>query len=689
MTRLEELKIIRFGKFENFSLKAEDGLNVIYGENEAGKSTIQLFIKAMLYGFPSRRRAGESIKERDRAIPWSGGKAEGVLIVSVDGRRIEIRRQFGKTAAGDKTEVYDSLTGEKLNEYNSDNIGILLFGMPVDMFEKTVWISQDGAFMGGKDEEISKRLTNLKVSGDEDISADKALGLLETMHKAIKAKDGRSAKGRKDILEQRLEECRKERFELRDRLLQTEETERRLKAAKAELIQVDERLKADEISYKKSLESENIKSAAERIKKIDECEDKCREIRESREYILSQSLTEEDVQNAYSLEEKLGKSEAVADNIDTNLLEDECAKRQAQSGILIGVGAALAAAGLLAAIFCLIQFGILTAALTFIVMGAAGISLLLYGIRYAKECKNIRCEIEKKKQEERQLISRKVQETEETKSELFELLKKYETKNAAELSRLYATGLGLKERLSGLEATVASLLGDKTYDEIKQISMLAEDAEIASPLEIEKRLKEDRNRQIELTRQIQELDSKMAYQASEMKLPSDIDTEMSAIKLEISELDERLAAIDIAADEIKRLETERRSQITPQLNEKVNDIISAFTSGRYADVRVSDDYRMHLCNDENMFDAEFLSRGTYEQLYFALRLSVTELIAEDVPLFLDDILMSYDDKRTESAIDYLKNLGDKQIFLFTCRGMDKKHAEEIGARIINIEGGNE
>ena len=84
----------------------------------------------------------------------------------------------------------------------------------------------------------------------------------------------------------------------------------------------------------------------------------------------------------------------------------------------------------------------------------------------------------------------------ETKSELFELLKKYETQNAAELSRLYATGLGLKERLSGLEATVVSLLGDKTYDEIKQISMPAEDAEIASPHEIEKRLKEDRNRQI-------------------------------------------------------------------------------------------------------------------------------------------------------------------------------------------------
>lgn len=686
MIKIIELKLIKFGKFENFSIKASDGLNVIYGENEAGKSTIQLFVKAMLYGFPSRRRAGESIKERERALPWSGGKAEGILVISEDGHQIEIHRQFGKTAAGDKGEVCDSLTGARLDEYNIDNIGALLFGMPSDMFEKTVWISQNGAFMGGKDEEISKRLTNLKVSGDEEISADKALGVFDELQRKIKARDGRSAKGRQDILRQRLEECRKERFELKDRLLQTEENSKRLKLAKEELNRVTERLADDEIKYKKSLEYENIKIAAERIKQIDDYNAKCSELTKSKEYVLSKELTEAEVQTAFSAEERLNKLEGASDFHDTSELEDIYAAQRTRFGGLMALGAAALLGAVVAAIFCFSGHGV-AAILTAVILFALGCVLSALGIASDRRCKKTKSEIAKKKEEEKQRLAARLKETERIKTELFNILKKYEANSAAELSRLYATALGIRERLSGFEAAVNGLLGGKSYEEIKQIAQLAEASELEASEDIEKRLQTERREQIELTRQVQELDSKMAYQVSESKLPSDIDTEIAAIKLEISELDERLAATELAAEEIRRLENERRSQITPQLNEKVNDVISAFTGGKYKDVRVAEDYRMRLSKDEKFFDAEFLSIGTYEQLYFALRLSVTELISKELPLFLDDILTSYDDKRTEAAIDFLMNKRCGQTFLFTCRGADREYAEKIGAATINIEGG--
>ncbi len=688
MIILEELRIVRFGKLENFSFRVSDGLNVIYGDNEAGKSTIQRFIKAMLYGFPSRRRAGENLKERDRALPWGGGKAEGVLILSVDGRRLEIRRQFGKNAAGDKAEVCDSITGERLDEYNVNNIGIELLGMPSDMFEKTVWISQSGVVMGGRDDEISKRLTNLKTSGNEDISADRALGVLDAMRRSIKARDGRSAKGKIDLLEERREECRRERYSLASRILQTEDTERRLKEARTELEAVKAEVETGEESYKKSLEQEHIRSAADRVKRIDECEAKIKAVKSSREYILTESLNDAAIEKAFSLEEEIKQYDAFSETVDTSVLEEECAARQTRSGVLRGAGAAVAAAGIAAAIFCALQFGILAAVFTFIVLCATGTILILSGIRYAKECKNIRYEIEAKKQEERQSLQQKAQKREELKSELAALLKDSGAANAAELSKLHAAGLGLKERAAGLEATRTSLLGDKTYEELKQISATATE-ELLPAAELEAKLAADRKRWIELEKQVQELDSRMAYQTSVERLPSDIDTELAAIDVEISEQTERLCAIDIAAEAIKKLAEERRSQITPQLNERVNEIIAALTGGRYSDVRVAEDYRMRLCDEERLLDAEYFSCGTYEQLYFALRLAVSGLVCEEAPLFLDDILMSYDDKRTEAAIDFLKNRGAGQTFLFTCRGADRNYAEKIGAKIINIEGGNE
>ena len=48
---IKELNLIGFGKFNNKIITLEDGINIIYGENEAGKSTIQNFIKIWLYGF--------------------------------------------------------------------------------------------------------------------------------------------------------------------------------------------------------------------------------------------------------------------------------------------------------------------------------------------------------------------------------------------------------------------------------------------------------------------------------------------------------------------------------------------------------------------------------------------------------------------------------------------------------------
>ena len=113
---IEKLNLIKFGKFRDFEINTKSGLNVIYGVNEAGKSTINLFIKAMLYGMPTRKKSGEALKERERAIPWGEKRAEGILTVNNNGVLIEVRRQFGKTAVGDKTEICYALSGEKIDD---------------------------------------------------------------------------------------------------------------------------------------------------------------------------------------------------------------------------------------------------------------------------------------------------------------------------------------------------------------------------------------------------------------------------------------------------------------------------------------------------------------------------------------------------------------------------------------------
>ena len=52
---IRELNLKHFGKFKNRKLEFSDGLNLIYGENEAGKSTVHSFLEAMLFGMERGR----------------------------------------------------------------------------------------------------------------------------------------------------------------------------------------------------------------------------------------------------------------------------------------------------------------------------------------------------------------------------------------------------------------------------------------------------------------------------------------------------------------------------------------------------------------------------------------------------------------------------------------------------------
>ena len=48
--KIQELEVKNFGKFTDRRIQMEDGINILYGENESGKSTLHTFIKGMLYG---------------------------------------------------------------------------------------------------------------------------------------------------------------------------------------------------------------------------------------------------------------------------------------------------------------------------------------------------------------------------------------------------------------------------------------------------------------------------------------------------------------------------------------------------------------------------------------------------------------------------------------------------------------
>ncbi len=76
--KIKHLKINGFGKLENKEIELKDGINIIYGENESGKSTLLKFISSILYG-ASRNKNGKDISDFERYKPWKTEEYSGTI----------------------------------------------------------------------------------------------------------------------------------------------------------------------------------------------------------------------------------------------------------------------------------------------------------------------------------------------------------------------------------------------------------------------------------------------------------------------------------------------------------------------------------------------------------------------------------------------------------------------------------
>ena len=96
--RFVDLRISGFGKFHNLAMEFGPGVNVIYGRNEAGKSTLHSFLRAMLYGVNTKERDRQGyIAEKNRYQPWGGGPMEGSVELIWKGQSITLRRSASDT----------------------------------------------------------------------------------------------------------------------------------------------------------------------------------------------------------------------------------------------------------------------------------------------------------------------------------------------------------------------------------------------------------------------------------------------------------------------------------------------------------------------------------------------------------------------------------------------------------------
>lgn len=181
--RIHKLNIKQFGKLKELELSFTKGIQLIEGENEAGKSTLQRFFLWMFYGAVAIKEYNLNL--RDLAVPYGETYAFGSLEVSLDSSHLIIERRSGLSRKDDYLRIYEKGTQEQC--YYPEPIGKSIFGLTVHEFIKTLFMgSEKTPAFSDKNDGLFMKLSNLLDSGEEEVSYKKAAEDIDRQIKALK-----------------------------------------------------------------------------------------------------------------------------------------------------------------------------------------------------------------------------------------------------------------------------------------------------------------------------------------------------------------------------------------------------------------------------------------------------------------------------------------------------------------------
>ena len=216
--KIKSIYISAFGGVKDLKLDLNDSFNVIYGENENGKTTVMSFIKMMFYG--SDRAKGDLAKSpRKKYTPWDNSQMAGSIEFEKDGKNYRLERIFGESNSTDKVTLINTDLGTRENV--SADIGTKLLGLSSAAFERSIFIGQFGfpENNANAEGEINSKLSNLALTGEEDASFDEVYKRLEKAKLALASKSGRAGEYDKNLASLKA---------LNDALLKANETQEKI-----------------------------------------------------------------------------------------------------------------------------------------------------------------------------------------------------------------------------------------------------------------------------------------------------------------------------------------------------------------------------------------------------------------------------------------------------------------------------
>ncbi|MDO4938882.1 MAG: AAA family ATPase [Lachnospiraceae bacterium] len=181
--KLIDIRIDGFGKFNNKYISFEDGINLVSGHNEAGKSTLHACIRAMFYGMERARGVAALTDTFAHFKPWGAGKYGAVMRIEDGGQVYSITRDFDKDPVN--CLMYNETAGEAV-PFADDFLQTLLCGMTEEAYDNTISIGQlESTADDAMSTELKRYIINMDTTGNRSLNCAEAKKYLEKQKIAL------------------------------------------------------------------------------------------------------------------------------------------------------------------------------------------------------------------------------------------------------------------------------------------------------------------------------------------------------------------------------------------------------------------------------------------------------------------------------------------------------------------------
>lgn len=686
---IERLEVKGYGKLLNSTVVLKKGINLIFGSNEAGKSTLQSFIRSMLFGIKGSGQSRNGVIQPQKMFsPWHGDRFGGTLIYTLDdGSTYRVERDFEKNELSIFDSSYNDVSGQFV--LGKDKLPMFAekqLGLDEETFTRTAFVSQMRVRISADgSESLAVKLANVSSTGAEEISFSRAE---KALTEALKKNIGTERTTTQPL--NRLEERLKNLQEIRDRL-HSQQEQRLLSLQELQKIQ-SRHVKLDfKMKY-----LEHIGDLIELREQLD--------LNLKKEAYLREVLKELREQERVSIgnETEGGQAKEHQGEAILRRKRDKDIKNKQISIPLIFLTSALLFLILL--IYSAISFGIKESPHLAIIFGSGmTVSLISYLLALKKRAdrkaaKQPIDEVERYEADKtaEAAANAAASATLEAAFGRVTLLYGEKITTVGELQLLLSETTAKLEDLSiKLDKGIAAAYGMEVYYteafDKESLETVIYDSEFG---DLTEKLKDETDR---VKNGLMDCALKEKYYEGLLEDTQSEDNdwqkvveEMSSTKEKIAQLRYKGKALKLAHEVLMEAGTEIKRSFAPGLNSRMSSIIDGLTGGRYVDLRGDDKLSLMVCIPEggDVKSVQTLSGAAADQMYLALRLAMLDIIqgdGESLPIIMDEVFSQFDDKRTALALKYIfEEYQKKQVLIFTCKQREVEIARKVCGSSLNF-----